>query len=55
MLAERHDDQAEGLRRMFAVERLAVVHVVAGCAGVGRTTVAVQLGVALAKADAKRC
>ena len=50
MLAERHNDQAEGLRRMFAVDELRVIHIVAGCAGVGCTTVAVQLGVALAKA-----
>ena len=50
MLAERHNDQAAGLRRMFGCERLRVIHIVAGCAGVGRTTVAVNLGVALAMA-----
>ena len=49
-MAERPNDQADGLRRMFAAERLRVIHVVAGCAGVGRLTVAVNLGVALAKA-----
>ena len=50
MLADRHNDQADGLRRMFAAERLRVIHVIAGSAGVGRLTVAVNLGVALAKA-----
>lgn len=50
MLADRQSDQADGLRRMFAGDRLRVVHLVAGCAGVGRLTVAVNLGVALAKA-----
>lgn len=49
-MAERHVDQADGLRRMFAVDRLRVVHVVAGRAGVGRTTVTAGLGAALARA-----
>lgn len=49
-MADRHNDQADGLRRMFAAERLRVIHVVAGSAGVGRLTVAVNLGVALAVA-----
>ena len=35
---------------MFAAERLRIIHVVAGSAGVGRLTVAVNLGVALARA-----
>jgi flagellar biosynthesis protein FlhG len=51
MSADRHNDQADGLRRMFSPERLLrVIHVIAGCAGVGRLTVAVNLGLALAKA-----
>ena len=35
---------------MFAAERLRVIHVIAGSAGVGRLTVALNLGAALAKA-----
>lgn len=50
MLVDRHNDQADGLRRMFSAERLRVIHVIAGCHGVGRSTVAAHLGVALAKA-----
>jgi flagellar biosynthesis protein FlhG len=49
-LTETRNDQADGLRRMFSEDRLRVVHVVAGCAGVGRLSVALNLGVALAKA-----
>lgn len=49
MWAERPNDQADGLRRMFSPERLRVVHIVAGGRGVGRTTVAVHLGAAFAK------
>src|SRR5262245_11221979 len=50
MLADRRNDQADGLRRLFAAEPLRVIHVVAGCAGVGRLTVAINLGIALAGA-----
>jgi len=49
-LVDRQNDQADGLRRMFAAERLRVIHVITGSAGVGRLTVAVNLGAALAKA-----
>ena len=49
-LVDPHNDQADGLRRMFAAERLRIIHVVAGSAGAGRLTVAVNLGVALARA-----
>jgi flagellar biosynthesis protein FlhG len=49
-LAETRRDQAEGLRRMFSADRMRVIHVVAGREGVGRTSVAVNLGLALAKA-----
>ena len=50
MSADRANDQADGLRRMFSAERLRVIHVVAGCPGDGRGTVAVNLGIALARA-----
>jgi flagellar biosynthesis protein FlhG len=43
-------DQAHGLRRMFAPGRPRVVQIVAGREGVGRTSVAVNLAVALAQA-----
>ena len=48
MLADRQNDQADGLRRMFRAEGLRVIHVIAGSAGVGRLTVAVNLAIALA-------
>lgn len=47
-MADATCDQADGLRRMFSAGRRRVIHVAAGCAGVGRTTTAVNLGVALA-------
>jgi flagellar biosynthesis protein FlhG len=49
-LLDRSIDQAHGLRRMFAPGRPCVIHVAAGTEGVGRTTVAVNLAVALARA-----
>src|SRR5690606_30984860 len=49
MLLERGFDQAHGLRRMFSPGRPRVIQIVAGRAGVGRTTVAVQLAAALAR------
>ena len=48
-LLDRSIDQAHGLRRMFAPGRPCVIHVAAASAGVGRTTVAVNLAVALAR------
>lgn len=42
-------DQAHGLRRMFQGKRPRVIHVVAGRAGVGRSSVATNLGLALAR------
>lgn len=48
-MAELNVDQADGLRRMFRGERVRVVHVVAGCAGVGRSAIAANLGLALAR------
>jgi flagellar biosynthesis protein FlhG len=48
-LLDRAIDQAHGLRRMFAPGRPCVIQLVAGTAGVGRTTVAVNLAVALAR------
>jgi flagellar biosynthesis protein FlhG len=48
-LLDRGVDQAHGLRRMFAAGRPCVLHVIAGAAGVGRTTVAVNLAAALAR------
>lgn len=50
ILADPRYDQADGLRRMFSTDRLRVMQVVAGRAGVGRLSVAVNLGLALAKA-----
>jgi flagellar biosynthesis protein FlhG len=50
MLVDRGRDQAHGLRRMFAPGRPRVVQIVAGREGVGRTSVAVNLAVALAQA-----
>ena len=50
MLLDRGIDQAHGLRRMFAPGRPRVIQIVAGREGVGRTTVAVNLAVALAQA-----
>jgi flagellar biosynthesis protein FlhG len=49
-LLDRGIDQAHGLRRMFAPGRPRVIQIVAGREGVGRTTVAVNLAVALAQA-----
>jgi len=49
-LADAIYDQADGLRRMFGADRMRVIHVVAGRGDVGRTTAAVNLGVALARA-----
>jgi flagellar biosynthesis protein FlhG len=49
-LVDRGMDQAHGLRRMFAPGRPRVVQIVAGREGVGRTSVAVNLAVALAQA-----
>ena len=49
-MADPRYDQADGLRRMFSTDRLRVVQVVAGRTGVGRLSVAVNLGLALAKA-----
>jgi flagellar biosynthesis protein FlhG len=48
-LADAAVDQAHGLRRMFRGARFRVIHIVAGRAGVGRTTVAANLGMALAR------
>jgi flagellar biosynthesis protein FlhG len=48
-LADPRYDQADGLRRMFSTDRLRVVQVVAGGTGVGRLSVAVNLGLALAR------
>ena len=42
-------DQAEGLRRMLGLHLPRVVNLVAGCAGTGRTTLAVHLAAALAR------
>jgi flagellar biosynthesis protein FlhG len=62
MLLERAIDQAHGLRRMFAPGRPRVLQIVSGREGVGRTSVAVNLAVALAQAgrdtllvEAARC
>ena len=49
MLLERGHDQAHGLRRMFAAAPPRVLDIAAGHAGVGRTSVAVNLGAALAR------
>jgi flagellar biosynthesis protein FlhG len=49
-LLDRGIDQAHGLRRMFAPGRPRVIQIVAGREGVGRTSVAVNLAVALAQA-----
>jgi flagellar biosynthesis protein FlhG len=43
-------DQAQGLRRMFGAGPACVIEVLGASAGVGRTTVAVNLAVALARA-----
>lgn len=48
-MVERGADQADGLRRMFGGARTRVLDVVAGSGGVGRTSVAVNLGAALAR------
>jgi flagellar biosynthesis protein FlhG len=48
-MGERSFDQADGLRRMFSGDRLRIFHIIAGCAGVGRLSVAIHLGLALAK------
>jgi flagellar biosynthesis protein FlhG len=48
-LLDRAIDQAHGLRRMFAPGRPRVIQIVAGREGVGRTSVAVNLAVALAR------
>ncbi len=48
-MVERGRDQAHGLRRLFAPGRPRVIQLVAGRAGVGRTSVAVNLAVALAQ------
>lgn len=49
-MVDRGFDQADGLRRMFGGSRTRVLEIVAGAAGVGRTSVAVNLGAALARA-----
>lgn len=49
-MVERGTDQADGLRRMFGGVRTRVLDVVAGIGGVGRTSVAVNLAAALARA-----
>ncbi|MGH8663774.1 MAG: hypothetical protein ACREUX_05860 [Burkholderiales bacterium] len=49
-MLDRSIDQAHGLRRMFAPGRPRVIQIVAGREGVGRTSVAVNLAVALAQA-----
>lgn len=48
-MLDRGVDQAQGLRRMFAPGRPRVIQIVAGSGGVGRTAVAVNLAVALAR------
>lgn len=50
MRSENGVDQAEGLRRLLVRNRTQVVTVVAGKAGVGRTSVTVNLAAALARA-----
>lgn len=49
MRSETGGDQAEGLRRLLVRNRTQVVTVVAGKAGVGRTSVTVNLAAALAR------
>jgi flagellar biosynthesis protein FlhG len=49
MLVERRRDQADGLRRMFAGERLRVIDIVAGRGGVGCLSVSINLAAALAR------
>jgi len=49
ILVERGTDQADGLRRLFGGARTRVLDVVSGSGGVGRTSVAVNLGAALAR------
>lgn len=48
-MLDRGYDQADGLRRMFSTDRPRLIEIVAGRAGVGRTLVAVNLGIALAR------
>lgn len=48
-MVERGLDQADGLRRMFGGVRTRVLDIVSGSLGAGRTTVAVNLGAALAR------
>jgi len=49
ILVDRGQDQADGLRRLFGGVRTRVLELAAGIPGVGRTCVAVNLAVALAR------